>query len=209
MGFVPPFIILEDKILSLYMAYTKSQINRIGNMLVYFTSKLGAIPKTKLLKLIYILEEEAVLKSGEKFTDLEYQYWTQGPVSSFINKQIDKQRDPIANFLSIDKLANKTLVKAKSTFDDSEFSNFDISLMDSVIERFGNKNTNDLIDYTHREGSLWNNKHKKHGGQPPLDDMELDLMEILNEVDADSDLKISAQEAIFFKDYLTNPNAQT
>lgn len=189
------------------MAYSKSQIDRIGNMLVYVTSKLGSLPKTKLLKLIYILEEQSVLKTGEPFTDLKYQYWTQGPVATFINTQITKERNPITDFVFIEKQPQTTKIKAKINFNDSEFSPFDIELMDLVIQNFGSKSTQELIDYTHREDGLWANKNNEHAGQPKKEHMELNLMQILDNLDHNLDLKIAAKEATCFKDYLTKSNA--
>jgi hypothetical protein len=88
------------------MAYNKSQIDRIGNLLVYITSKLGAIPKTKLLKLIYIIEEESIKKGGTQFTDLSYTYLPMGPVSTFVNTQINKRREPLFNFINIQAHGN-------------------------------------------------------------------------------------------------------
>lgn len=189
------------------MAYSKSQIDRIGNMLVYVTSKLGSLPKTKLLKLIYILEEQSVLKTGEPFTDLKYQYWTQRPVATFINTQITKERNPITDFVFIEKQHQTTKIKAKINFNDSEFSPFDIELMDLVIQKFGSKSTQELIDYTHKEGGLWANKNNEHAGQPKKEHTELNLMQILDNFDHNSDLKISAHQSAYFKDYLTKPDA--
>lgn len=49
--------------------FTKSEIDKIGNTLIYFTSVLGEIPKTKALKLLYFLEENPSTKQGSLFSD--------------------------------------------------------------------------------------------------------------------------------------------
>jgi hypothetical protein len=40
-------------------------------------------------------------------------------------------------------------------FDDSEFSDFDIHLMDVIIKEFGDKSASELIAETHRETCPW------------------------------------------------------
>ena len=185
------------------MAYNKAQIERIGNMLVYLTSKVGPMPKTKLLKLIYILEEEAIKKSGIPFTELSYQCWTQGPVSSFVNKQIDKSKEPLNTFINISKKGNAYIVSAAKDFNNDEFSDFDIELMDNLINSFGAFSAQRLVNYTHREGSLWHKKHVKYEGkQPPLKDMDLNLFELLEEKDIHDSVKASSKEHLSFKEYL-------
>jgi uncharacterized phage-associated protein len=186
------------------MAYSKSQIDRIGNLLVYITNKLGAIPKTKLLKLIYIIEEEAIKKGGSQFTDLNYLYLPMGPVSTFVNTQIDKKREALAKFINIEKQSNSTLISAKVVFNDDEFSNFDIQLIDSVLVTFGKMNTKELIDYTHRNGSPWKKLHDQYNGTPPSDKRTLNLLSLLENEDVDVKLREIAIENNAFLTYLRN-----
>ncbi len=52
-------------------------------------------------------------------------------------------------------------IKAKAKFNDDEFTDNDIELMDKVIELFGSKKSDELVAYTHRENSLWYNIAKE------------------------------------------------
>jgi uncharacterized phage-associated protein len=186
------------------MAYNKSQIDRIGNLLVYITSKLGAIPKTKLLKLIYIIEEESIKKGGTQFTDLSYTYLPMGPVSTFVNTQIVKKREPLCNFINVEMKGKAAIISPKSSFNDDEFSDFDIQLMDEVLHKFGSWKAKDLIDYTHREGSPWKKIDNDYQQNPPADKRTLDMSILLNQKGVDSRLKNIAEEENAFIHYLKN-----
>lgn len=187
------------------MAYSKSQIDRIGNLLVYITDKMGGnMPKTKLLKLIYIIEEEAIKKGGSQFTDLNYLYLPMGPVSTFVDTQIDKRREPIISFIDIKKHQNTTLISPKKAFDDSEFSDFDMQLIDDVLSIYGKMSGKELIEYTHREGSPWRKLNDQHQGNPPNDKRTLDLSTLLEHENVDFNLREVAKEESSFLAYLRN-----
>lgn len=48
-----------------------------------------------------------------------------------------------------------TLIKKKIDFNDDEFSDNNIDLLDFVVDKFGNNNAKQLISYTHRKNSPW------------------------------------------------------
>jgi uncharacterized phage-associated protein len=52
--------------------------------LIYLSQKMGELSKTKALKLLYILDELAIKKSGIPFFNLKYKVWKFGPVSEEI-----------------------------------------------------------------------------------------------------------------------------
>ena len=183
------------------MAYSKAQIDRIGNLLVYITSKLGPTPKTKLLKLIYIIEEESVKQSGTPFTELAYTFFPLGPVCTFVNNQIDKKREPITHFVSIQGTGNSITISPNAIFDDGEFSDFDFQIIDEVIKKFSGLSSAKLIEYTHREGSVWKQINDQFEGKmPPQNNREINLLKV--EGISEEVRKISEKGKAFI-DYLT------
>ncbi len=183
--------------------YSKAQIDRIGNLLVYITNKLGPTHKTKLLKLIYILEEEAVKQSGVPFTDLSYTHLPKGPVATFVNTQIDKKRQELAQYINLTQEPESTLVSPAKEFNDDEFSEFDLQLIDEVLNRFGDCNGRELIEYTHRDGSLWKKLDDKYNGKPPKVERDFNLLALLDDEDVSEELRSIAKEEKAFIDYLT------
>lgn len=139
------------------MGYTKSEIEKIGNTLIYFQEKIGEeISKTKAIKLLYFLEEISIKKYGRPFLNLEWEVWHLGPVSEDIYAEIN---DPYMLTEHIEHAHVKGIdgcfIKAKHSFNDDEFSSADISLMDLLIENLGHLNANELIDLSHKEHTLW------------------------------------------------------
>jgi uncharacterized phage-associated protein len=184
------------------MAYNQSQIDKIGNLIIYITEKLGPINKTKLLKLIYILEEESILKGGYQFTDLNYIYMPLGPVCTIIKNQIDKQKSPLTNYIKIEKQKHNTIISPLKSFDNSEFSDFDIEILNDVLSIYGSKNANELIEYTHRIGSPWEKLGSKYNGNIPFDKRTLDLFSLLDNSGIDSHFNRLVKEENKFLQYL-------
>jgi len=52
--------------------YTKGEIAKIGNAIIYFAERIKPLPKTKLLKVLYFLEEASVKKWGSPFLGLKF-----------------------------------------------------------------------------------------------------------------------------------------
>jgi uncharacterized phage-associated protein len=47
------------------------------------------------------------------------------------------------------------LIQSVNTFDDSEFSDYEIRLIDRIIDSYGHYQGNAFIELLHEEGSLW------------------------------------------------------
>ena len=54
---------------------------KIGNLLIYIASNIKPLYHTQLLKLIYLIDEEAVKEDGVPITWLDYKVWKFGPVA--------------------------------------------------------------------------------------------------------------------------------
>lgn len=61
--------------------YTKDDIAKIGNTLVYFAERVPELSKTKLLKLVYLLEETTVRRCARPFLNLDFEVWKLGQVA--------------------------------------------------------------------------------------------------------------------------------
>ena len=59
------------------------QVNKdkIGNLIVLLAGRLKPLYHTKLIKLLYLIDEEAVKDGGIPITWLDYKAWQYGPVS--------------------------------------------------------------------------------------------------------------------------------
>jgi uncharacterized phage-associated protein len=129
--------------------------------------------KTKLLKLLYLLEERSVLETGTPFLNINFEVWKLGPVAKEIFISIeDSSKDWIDNYITCRHHLFKkgTFLIPNNQFDDSEFSEVDIRLLDTIIKDFGNKSASELIAETHRKTGLWYKVAKENNLLEKFDD---------------------------------------
>lgn len=160
-----------------YTKFSDIQLNKIGNTAVYLAERIGDLSKTKLLKLLYILDELAITTHGIPFLNLKYKVWKFGPVSEEIFIDLSSE----INFLDgyIFKNDIKGTLETNAEFNDDEFSDNDIKLLDLVIEKFGSKTAKQLVDYTHRPNSPWYETAKSNDVLDLLLDEEINNTEIV------------------------------
>lgn len=139
---------MEDK---KYFEITKSQLDKIGNTIIYLQDKIGTLNKTKILKLLYILDEISIKRSGIPFLNLKYKTWTYGPVSQEIFTDLSNEITLLKDYIK----NNNSNFENVQEFNDDEFSENDIKIMDYVIREFGSNNATELVKYTHRDNSPW------------------------------------------------------
>lgn len=144
-----------------YIRFTDEQLSKIGNTIIYLSEKIPHLSKTKVLKLLYILDELSIKKSGIPFLNLQYKVWKFGPVSEEIFIDLSSETALLKDFISRSHDEDNFIVPINK-FDDGEFSDNDIHLMDFVVENFGAKSAKDLISYTHRINSPWHNTAKEN-----------------------------------------------
>ncbi len=140
-------------------------IDKIGNTLVYFSKNMPSLSKTKALKLVYLLDEFSISKYGIPFFNLEYEAWKFGPVNQELYSQLDSQ-DTLASlkgYINIEKgRNNSSFIKASTDFNDDEFSDNDIKLLEDLTKLCKNRNADNLVEITHRKDGLWYQLVKEH-----------------------------------------------
>lgn len=140
-----------------YFTFTNEQLNKVGFTAVYLSERIQPLSKTKLLKLLYILDELSIKKSGIPFVNLKYKVWKFGPVSEELFVDLSSDLKLMAPYLEKHTQNEENYVRPIAEFNDDEFTANDIELMEDVIGRFGPKSAKDLVRYTHRENSPWRN----------------------------------------------------
>lgn len=133
-----------------FIKLSENQIDKLGNTLIYLLENVPDVSKTKLLKLVYILDEFSIKKSGIPFLNLGYKVWQFGPVSEELF--IELSDEPILLNGYIQNKGNGTF-KAVKPFSDDEFSDNDMELLDEIIANFGSRTATELVNYTHRKNT--------------------------------------------------------
>jgi len=172
--------------------YTKNQINKLGNALIYLCKKMQKVgepvSKTHLLKLVFIIEEIAVKKYGIPFFDLRFDVWKLGPVSKDLFVELSEEPDLLAPYVSRQIINGNVYVEAKQEFSDDEFNDNELTLLEEISERFLFCTAKELINFTHRSESIWYKTALKNGvldllenGQMTTTNIEIPLHEIIED----------------------------
>lgn len=145
--------------------FTKDEIDKIGNTLIYFADRIPDLSKTKLLKLVYLLEETTVRTCSRPFLNLDFEVWQYGPVAKdlFVDLSSTEQylfRDYVG---ASQDAEGRVYISSKKAFDDDEFSDSELSLMEEVVNRFGQLTAKELVALTHRPHSPWTLTAQKNG----------------------------------------------
>lgn len=145
--------------------YTRDEINKIGNTIIYFADRLKPLSKTKLLKLLYLSEEESIRKHAIPFLNLDFEVWQYGPVAKDIYVDVSSTEQYLLRDFIHTRVGeeNRTFIHASAEFDDGEFSDAELALLEQVLAKYGHFNAEQLVELTHRPHSPWTLTAKHYG----------------------------------------------
>ncbi|MCF2547888.1 SocA family protein [Bacteroides xylanisolvens] len=135
-----------------FSEYTKQ---KLGNTIVYIARKKSNLSKTQLLILLYLMEERMALKYHIPFIGIPFEVWQIGPVAKDVFVDLSDSPYLLKNFVKTDFKDGGTFIEAIADFDDNEFSECEIEMMDDILAKYGNMTASDLVSETHKEGTLW------------------------------------------------------
>jgi uncharacterized phage-associated protein len=162
-----------------YYKLAPEQLDKVGNAMVFLSTEIPRLPKTKLLKLLYLLDEFSVKKSGIPFFNLQYKVWKLGPVATDIFIELSDRLTRFDEYIRIESEDNKIYIYPKTTFCDDEFSDNDIELLSFVAKEFKSIPGRDLVDHTHRPNSLWRTTAERNNVYHELENGEINHTDII------------------------------
>ncbi|TAD97203.1 MAG: DUF4065 domain-containing protein [Bacteroidetes bacterium] len=144
--------------------FKELHIEKIGNLLIYLAQKIADPYKTKILKLLYIIDETSVKETGVPVTWLEYKAWKYGPVAEDIFESIgNTEKSPFSDFIYAEKVCSNTnQIKAKKDFDDGEFDLYEMKLINRILDEYGHFSASELVALLHKEDSFWHKEVSNH-----------------------------------------------
>ena len=166
--------------------YTKNQLDKLGNTLIFLCERVKPASKTHLIKLVFIIEEISIKRYGIPFFDLRFDLWRLGPVSKDLFVELSDEPNLLASYIAKENVSDNSIVVPKKEFNDDEFSDLDIELLNEVSDRFKYCTATELINFTHRKNTPWYNTAVKFGmldilesGKKNTTDIEIDMSEII------------------------------
>ena len=147
-----------------YKGFTKDDLEKIGNSIIYFAEKVKNLSKTKLLKLVYLLDELSVNKYGIPFFNLSYKVWQAGPVNVDIYTELSSTPILLKDYIKLQFLQKgECYITPKKKFNDAEFSDNEIGLLEIVLSSYGKLSAKKLVELCHRQTTLWYQIAKEKG----------------------------------------------
>jgi uncharacterized phage-associated protein len=166
----------------------KEDLDKLGNTIIFLAERIEALSKTKLLKTLYILDEFSIKEFGLPFVNLKYEVWQYGPVAQDIFIDLSDEPEMLKEFISIERIENRSYIKAKKSFNDDEFSSNEINFLQSVTDSLKNHPAYVLVDFTHKTDSLWYNAAIKNNlleafkqGFTNSSNVQIDFKELLQD----------------------------
>lgn len=188
------------------------QVNKdlIGNLIILLANKCKPLYHTKLMKLLFFIDEEATKTKGTPITWLDYKAWRFGSVSPELFYSKNEGQNKFNKFVEfeITNAHNTCIVKPVKEFDDSEFSEWDLEIIDSVLQKYGKTSTKNLIKLNHTKNSLWHRTVKrtntKFTCKNQTSDQSLNFLELIDNDDYKKSVYYSTLENLELKFALQN-----
>ena len=135
--------------------FSEDSKQKLGNTLVYIAERAPQLSKTKLLKLLFLMEEYMVKRYHVPFLALPYEVWQAGPVAKDIFIDLSDGGMLLKDFVRTEIKENGMYITPGKPFCDDEFSECEIEMMDEIIKKHGYKTAKQLVKEMHQKGTLW------------------------------------------------------
>jgi len=137
-----------------FTGYRIPDLNRAGQMILFFAQQMPDLVKTKLNKLLFYADFLHFSRHGQSISGMEYRAIQHGPVPADYDKlllrlsedgQIELEQKEFPNGLYGE------IVQPKQDVDLSYFLPEEQVILLDVATRFSNVKTKELVDFSHQE----------------------------------------------------------
>lgn len=143
--------------------FSKEKIDRLGNILIYFSERISDLSRAKLLKLLYLLEESFIVKFGTPLLDIDFEAWADGPVSRELYDELSCKTVHLKDYVQGSCEGEVSIITPEGSFNESIFSGRALEMLDFIIDRFSDLSVSQLDNYTKQPGSPWYKLAKEKG----------------------------------------------
>lgn len=132
-----------------YNGYKLLEIDKVKNLLVYFSTYIKSLYKVKLMKLLWFADAEAFKELGHSLTGLVYRHMPLGAVPIAHNEimalsSINVEEEVHGNYTAYRITPNVTVPI-------QNFSIEELGILQRIVEKFGDFSTKDIVEYMHEE----------------------------------------------------------
>lgn len=145
---------------------------KLLNAIIFFAKNTKNLGKTKLYKLLYVLDFEHFKATGRSVTGLEYYAWPKGPVPVELNVELSEPEGDLYEAIEIvpERIFHhqRLNVTAKRKFDPSHFSRRELELLEAIASKYRKATAEQMVDVTHAENGAWDKVWQDGAGQNHL-----------------------------------------
>ena len=162
---------------------------KVGNSIAFLAARIPDLFLLKLSKLLYILDEQSIKEIGMPVTGLEYKVAKMGPLATDVWSSLRYQGGHFNGFIQINNGSNRNWVKISPhptyRFNENLFTEFELELLEKIVQEYGSKQPQELVDHTHSANSPWLYTKEKHNinfadDEPNVTDFLVDFSTLLN-----------------------------
>ena len=135
--------------------FSETSKRKLGNVVLYIAQHAKFPYKTEILKLLFLMEESMVQIHHVPFLAIPFSVWRLGPVSVDVFEELSDEPALLDEYISLQSNDFGVKVVPKKAFDEDEFSDAELDMMERVMYKYGNMSSEQLVNETHKEGSLW------------------------------------------------------
>jgi uncharacterized phage-associated protein len=139
---------------------------KLIHSIIYFLENTKYCFKTKLFKLLYLLDFVHFKQTASPVTGLDYFAWEKGPVPKKLFEEFVDPKPDLSNCVYIPKTKDSDGIfrmKPKCKFDPHFFSKRELKLMEQIAYIFKNAKADDMIEVTHLPNEPWDKTIKNKG----------------------------------------------
>lgn len=152
---------------------------KLLNAIIYFAEHTKHCGKTKIFKLLFLLDFEHYKATGRNVTGSQYRAIQLGPVPSEFFAEFDAPKEDFLDAVEISpaRMIDYAMyrIAPKRAFDPSHFSKRELRLLDAIASEHKDKTATQMVDLTHAENGVWDRVYADGAGSYELIPYELAL----------------------------------
>ncbi|MEK6646997.1 MAG: Panacea domain-containing protein [Candidatus Firestonebacteria bacterium] len=151
----------------------KHENEKLINAIIYFLQNTNQCGKTKLMKLLYLLDFEHFSQIGKSVTGLDYYAWEFGPVPEKLWRDLTDKKSKISNIIvCFQEVSSKfQKLKARKDFDSKYFSDREFKLLKNIAYIYKDARADDMVKLSHLPFAPWDMTIKAKGEKQKIDYM--------------------------------------
>lgn len=166
--------------------------------IIFFARNTKDCGKTKLIKLLYLLDFEHFRETGRSVTGLDYYAWKMGPVPIQLYNELEDPKEDFRASIGLTckkKIDYPTLmVEPKRDFDASVFSRRELKVMERLASEHHAKTAAEMVEVTHGENHAWARIWREGEGNNALIPYEVALRDVEEEFHRVSEMASARSE---------------